>query len=185
MEDREIVALFWARDEEALQQTERKYRGYLKTAAGRILAQPEDVEECVNDALLAAWNSIPPQKPERLSTYLGKLIRRAAIDRLRQEEAGKRGGGEAAASLEELEETLAAEGDFTEGLEAEELAERISRFLAGEAKLNRQLFLGRYYFFKSVKELAKEAGCGESQVKMRLKRTRDRLARVLEEEEYR
>lgn len=184
MEDREIVEAFLKRDEDAVRHASEKYGRYCLAVAGRVLSREEDAEECVNDALLAAWNSIPPQKPERLSTYLGKLTRRIAVSRLRAETAGKRGGTEAVLSLEELEESIPDGEDFTEALEAEELAGFISAFLRRLPQEERVLFLRRYWYFDSIREIADAAGYRESKVKMKLKRTRDKLALALRQEGY-
>ena len=102
MEDAQIVALYWARDEEALRETDRRYGPYCRTVAGRILTAPEEVEECVNDTWLRAWNVIPPQRPTRLRAFLAKITRNLALDRLKAQTRAKRGGGEAALALEEL-----------------------------------------------------------------------------------
>jgi RNA polymerase sigma-70 factor (ECF subfamily) len=102
MDDAAIVALFWARSEDALREAESRYGAYCASVAGRILANPEDTRECLNDLWLAVWRSIPPQCPENLRTYLGKLARNLAVSRWREARRQKRGGGEAALVLEEL-----------------------------------------------------------------------------------
>ena len=99
MEDRQIVALYWDRNEAAIDHTDKKYGKYLAKIAFNILSDREDTQESVNDTYLAAWNSIPPNKPTVLSTYLGKLTRRISIDRFRKKSSQKRGGGEYALSL--------------------------------------------------------------------------------------
>lgn len=106
MEDQQIVELYWRRDEEAVTETRRKYGGYLTKIADNILASREDGEEAVSDTCLRAWNSIPPDRPESLSAYLGKIVRRVSIDALRRRTRQKRGGGEYALSLSELEECV-------------------------------------------------------------------------------
>ena len=110
MEDREIVELYWQRDERAIAETEGKYGAFCRAIARNLLDSPEDAEEAFSDALLRAWNSIPPSRPACLDAYLAKLSRRAAIDRLRHDRAGKRWSGEAALALEELADCLRTMG---------------------------------------------------------------------------
>ena len=111
MEDSRILDLYWARDQEAVRETEKKYGGYCSAIAHRILGNTGDTEETVNDTWLAAWNSIPPHRPERLSAFLGKLVRCLAIDRWRSRTAEKRGGGRMELALHELEGCLSDRGD--------------------------------------------------------------------------
>ena len=106
MEDRQIVDLFWARSEVAITEAQKEYYTYCLAIAKRLLGDERDAEEVVNDAFLAAWHSIPPQRPEVLSAYLGKLTRRIAIDRIRQRTAKKRGFSETELALEELESSV-------------------------------------------------------------------------------
>lgn len=184
MEDIRIVELLWQRKEEALEAASGKYASFLTGLARRLTDSPEDAEECANDALLAAWNSIPPQRPEKLGAYLAKLTRRIALDRYRRNTALKRGAGEAEDSLEELEELIPAGGTLSEGLEAEELAAVISDFLRQLPEADRRLFVRRYFYFETAAELARQEGFGESRVKMSLKRSRDKLAKELVKEGY-
>lgn len=184
MEDHDIVALYWARDEGAIAQTERKYGGYLLTVAMRILADREDGLECVNDSYLRAWNSMPPQRPQRLSTYLGRLTRQGAIDLLRGQSRQKRRGTEYALSLSELEDCVADSGRVEQELAAQQLAEAIGRYLRSLKPELRNVFLCRYYFCDSVRELAAAFGCGESKIKSMLHRTRQGLRAHLEQEGF-
>ena len=125
MEDRQIVDLCWARSEVAITEAQKEYYAYCLAIAKRLLGDERDAEEVVNDAFLAAWHSIPPQRPEVLSAYLGKLTRRIAIDRIRQRTAKRRGFSETELALEELEEILpsgqdpAAEGREGKGAPAQ------------------------------------------------------------------
>ena len=115
MNDDAIVALYWQRNESAITVTQEKYNAYLMKIARNILNDTEDSEESVNDTYLAAWNSMPPQKPVVLSTYLGKITRRISISLFRKRNADKRRGGEFALSLDEMEEVL------TDHMEAEQI----------------------------------------------------------------
>lgn len=106
MNDNQIVDLYWARDEQAIDETRAKYGQYCYAIAYNILQRCEDAEESVNDTYLDAWNAMPPHKPSILSTFLGKITRRISLDRLRRNNAEKRGGGQAALSLDELMECI-------------------------------------------------------------------------------
>lgn len=183
MEDRDIVALYWSRDEEAIAQTQRQYGGYLYKIAWQVLADREDSEESVNDTYLHAWNSMPPQKPAALSTYLGKLTRQLSIDLYRRRNRVKRGGSEYALSLTELEDCVS--GVTTEEeVELRLLAEAMGRYLRGLSPAARTTFLRRYYFMDPLREIAGGQGFTESKVKSMLYRTRQGLREYLEKEGF-
>ena len=184
MKDEEIVALYWARNEEAIRQTQIKYEAYLMKIAAGILMKREDCEECVNDTYLAAWHSIPENRPQNLATYLGKLVRQIAIDIFRKQNAQKRAASEYALSLEELEEVVAGGDSPENGPEAEELAAAVSRFLKTLPPKTYRLFLRRYYYFDSLKEAAAGSGMSESKAKSLLFRTRKELRTYLEKEGF-
>lgn len=184
MKDEQIVSLLFEREEAGLAECRQKYERYLSAVGHKILFDEEDVEECVSDTYLAAWNSIPPARPENLGTFLGKVMRRKSIDRVRRLEAAKRSATAASVSFEELSGVLADGRNFTEDLEAKELGGRIAEFLRTLPKRDRQLFIRRYYEYDSVRELAELFRLSESAVKMSLKRSRDRLRETLIREGY-
>lgn len=183
MEDSAIVSLYWDRDETAITQTQRKYGQYLLKIAVNILADREDSQESVNDTYLAAWNSMPPQRPAVLSAYLGKLTRRISIDSLRKRTSQKRGGGEYALSLEELGE-CADSSSPEKDLEAKALAEIIADFLQTQSGEVRNVFIGRYYYMDPVKDIARYCHISESKVKILLYRARQGLRQRLEKEGF-
>lgn len=184
MEDREIVALYWARNEDALAQTERKYGAYLMRLAHSILADREDSAECVNDTYLAAWRSMPQNRPAFLSTYLARIVRQSAIDRYRARKSEKRGGSELALSLEELGDSFAS-GDTPDGvLDAALLRDAIARFLRTQSDTAQRLFLARYYYFLPLREAAGQCGLSVSGAKSQLHRTRRALRDYLEKEGF-
>ena len=183
MEDSGIVSLYWDRDETAITQTQRKYGQYLLKIAVNILADREDSQESVNDTYLAAWNSIPPQRPAVLSTYLGKLTRRIAIDCLRKRTSQKRGGGEYALSLEEMGEVAGDHGPEAE-LEAKALGAVIADFLQTQPQEVRNVFIGRYYYLDPVKDIARYCHISESKVKIILYRARQDLRERLGKEGF-
>lgn len=184
MQDDAIVALYWQRDEAAIQATEEKYGRYLLKIAGGFLADPPDREESVSDTYLAAWNSIPPQRPLSLSTYLGKLVRRISIDRLRRNTRQKRGGTEYELSLSELAGCVAGGTTPEDAMEMKLLAQCLNRFLRELPQQERDLFVGRYYFLDPLKEVARYCGMTESKAKSMLFRVRCRLRERLGEEGF-
>lgn len=182
MEDCRIIELFWARSQQAIEESEQKYGSYCRTIARGILAQEEDAEECVNDTWLRAWNSIPPQRPNILSAFFGKLTRNLSLDRWRRNRAAKRGGSQVEVALHELEDCLPGHRQPDESLEASETAALISDFLRRQPDLDRRLFVRRYFHLESIAALADHFGLTESQVKSRLHRTRQKLKTALKQE---
>ena len=184
MSDEEIIALYFARDEQALAQTDAKYGPYCFSLANAILPSREDAEEALNDTYLKAWQSMPPKKPAVLRLFLGKLTRRLSLQRLRRQGRLKRGGGEAALALEELGDCVPLGGDAQQALEGRELTRLLNRFLSGLPAAQRQVFLARYWYGAAVKDIARQFGYSESKVKSMLYRTREKLRLTLEKEGY-
>lgn len=181
MEDRDIVGLFWDRAQEAIGAAAGKYGRLCRGLAGNILGDPEDAEECFNDALFRLWNEIPPKKPENLGAYAARVTRNLALDRLRERSALRRGGGRTAECLEELESCLPdGSSDPTDAIV---LRDVLNGFLSGLRTEQRQIFVKRYWYMQSVSEIAGDMGLGESKVKMSLLRSREALKKLLEEEE--
>lgn len=183
MEDKSILDLFFERSEQAIVETDRKYGGYCYSIAYNILTSREDSQECVSDTYLAAWNTIPPQRPNFLSAFLGKVTRHISIDRWRKRGAHKRGGGEIILALEELEncvDTHDTEHDF----ERKELTRILNRFLAGLPETERNVFLCRYWYLDSIQTISECAGFTQSKVTSMLHRTRGKLRKLLETEGY-
>ncbi len=184
LEDKEIIALYQNRDENAIRQTEKKYSCYLTAIALNILGNREDGEECVSDTYLKAWNTIPPNIPAMLKYYLGKITRELSIDCLRKKTSRKRGGTEYDLSLEELDECMDS-GDSTEqAADVAVLAELIEKFLLSCSDNERDMFVCRYYFCDSLKEIAEYFGVNVSKIKNTLFRTRSALKKYLESEGY-
>ena len=184
MEDSEIVALYWQRNEAAIGETRRKYGRYLAKIAHNILSSREDGEEIVNDTCLKAWNSIPPDRPDSLAAFLGKITRRLSIDALRTRTRVKRGAGEYALSLSELEECIPGETGPEEQLELSLLAQAISNYLRTLAPQARNAFIGRYFYLDPLKEVAAHLGMSESKAKTVLYRVRQGLKTYLTQEGF-
>lgn len=182
MEDSEIIGLYWRRAEQAISATEEKYGGYCAAIAGRILGDPEDAKECVNDTWLSAWNSIPPQRPEKLSVYLGRLTRNLSLNRAKARSAQKRGGGQRELALAELEECVPDPKGVEAAAEERELTEALNSFLRAQSLPRRNIFLRRYWYLVPIRELAGEYGMSQSAMTSLLFRMRGQLKRFLEQE---
>ena len=182
MTDGKIVDMLWNRDEGGVALCETKYKKYCMKIAYRILGDLRDSEECVSDAILAAWNTIPPKHPENLKTYLAKLTRNLSVNRYKMYTAEKRGGSGVDTSMEEIEACLPSRDSTEAVVDSIVLTELIDRFLGDLPRETRILFVQRYWYFMSVKDIARENLMTESKVKVTLMRTRERLAQLLESE---
>lgn len=182
MEDEAIIALYWQRSEEAIVQTQKKYGPYCHSIAYNILQNHHDSEECVNDTYLSAWGIIPPRRPSLFSALLAKITRNHALDRYKHDRTEKRGGGQLPLALEELKDCIPAGNSEAEYLENRALTELLNRFLTGLSEKNRQVFLLRYWYLCSIRQIGNKLGLSESNVKMTLLRTRRQLREQLEKE---
>lgn len=184
MDDSSIIGLYQARCESAIAETAVKYERYCRSIAFNILANEEDTEECVNDAFLAAWNSIPPYCPNNLKTYLGKLTRNIFIDRWRSNHRHKNGGGEIVLALDELGECVAGLQNTEQAVEDSELFDTYIRFLESLSPDTRRIFLRRYFYTDSITDIARRYGYTEGKVKSILHRTRNKLKTYLKKEGF-
>lgn len=182
MDDKQIVELYWQRNESAIDETASKYGPYCHSIAYNILDNDADAEESVNDTYLDAWNSMPPHRPSILATFLGKITRRISIDRWRKRSAEKRGGGQITVVLDELEECLTDGKSVEQEVEAKILSEVINSFVKSLPDTEQRVFLCRYWYMDSIETIAKEFGFSQSKVKSMLYRTREKLrARLIKE----
>ena len=181
MTDRQIVDLYWQRNERAISATSEKYGGYCTSIARSILGNSEDAEECVNDTYLHAWNSIPPYKPSVLSTFLGKITRNLSFNRYKHNKADKRGGGELPLVLDELAECVTSGDSVEKAIEQGELTKAIDHFLLTLGEKKRNMFVCRYWYTDSISDIAKRFGMKESAVSMTLSRIRSKLLDYLTE----
>ena len=182
MDDHSIIDLYWARCESAIAQTAEKYGRYCHAIAYRILGSHEDSEECVSDTFVKAWNAIPPERPAHLDAFLGTITRRLSLDRYRKNAAEKRNSGHTLLVLEELRDCLPDGRGESRLDDTLALADVLNRFLASLPPRTRRIFLRRYWYFCSVKEIAAEDRLTEGTVKMLLLRTRRKLKQDLEKE---
>ncbi len=181
MEDAQIVDLYWQRDESAISETARKYGMLCRTVAKNILMVYEDAEECVNDAYHRAWNAIPPQRPEHLGAWLGRVVRNLALDRWEHDHARKRYSG-MTAMLSELEDCVPAPKTAESELEDKELSRLISAWLRTLEREDRVLFVRRYWYGAALQELAAERGISPGKLAQRMFRLRRSLRNALEKE---
>ena len=181
MEDRDIVGLYFARDESAIRETDVKYGAFCRRVARNVLTLREDAEECVNDTYHTAWNRMPPTLPASLKAFLGRITRGLAIDRFRANRAQKRYDG-MELMLSELADCVPAETNVERQIEEAEIAESIQNWLDSLNPEDRSLFVRRYWYGDAVKELAEEYGVTPNQTAQRLRKLRLALKAALGEE---
>ena len=184
MEDKDIVALYWNRDERAIAETSCKYHSYCMHIAMNILSGYEDSEECVNDTYLNAWNSIPPHKPKFLSTFLGKIVRNVSFNKYKATHALKRGGYEISLILDELVE-IVSDNESVEGIVIRnELSASINQFINVLSDEKRYIFIRRYWYSDSISAIAIQCDRTENSVSVELNRIRKMLRAYLIERGY-
>ena len=184
MSDEEIIALYFARDEQALAQTDAKYGPYCFSLANSILPSREDAEEALNDTYLKAWQTMPPKKPAVLRLFLAKITRNLAFSRWRNLTAQKRGGGEMPLVLEELEACIGTSEDLGAALDAKELTHSIAKLLNTLPRQDQNIFLRRYFFLEDTGTIAARYGLRRDAVNQSLSRTRKKLKTHLIQEGY-
>ena len=182
MNDLSIIELYFARDEEAIKQTDIKYGKLCHSVAYNILNNNEDSEECVNDTYIGVWNAIPPAKPNSLLSFVCRIVRNLSLKRYAQRTAAKRNSHYDVA-LEELQECLAASTSIEEEIAQRELAQIIEAFLDTLSRQDRVIFLRRYWFSDAYADIAARLGLSEKNVSVRLTRIRKELRKYLLERE--
>ena len=182
MEDSRIIELYWERSESAIAETSNKYGRYCYCISHNILHSDEDVEECVNDTYLRAWNAIPPHRPNRLAAFLGKITRNLSLNRYKRFTAEKRGFGEMPLVLSELNDSIPTSPSSEQETDAILLIEALNNFLAELPHEKRIIFVQRYWYLMPIRELTGLHGNSESQIKSLLFRVRKELKTHLEKE---
>lgn len=178
MEDAEIITMYFERKETAIQETGNKYGAYLNVVAYNILRNPDDTEEVVDDTYMAAWNTMPPTKPANLKHFLSRITRNLSFDRLDYKNASKRH-----ALFVELDECIPDKQNDVEAIwEAKEIGRVLNAFLHTLDGKTCAVFLARYYYAYPMKEVAKQYGLSERQVKYLLKKVRNSLRATFEKE---
>ncbi len=183
MEDSQIIELYWERSEAAVEETVKKYGTFCHRVAQNILTLREDAEECVNDVWQLAWSSIPPQRPQALRAWLGRVVRNLAINRWNRDHAQKRYAG-MEQLLSELEDCIPSPKTPENELEGQELTDYLNSWLASLDRDDRILFVRRYWNGEAVKDLAGERGAAPGAIAKRIYRLRQNLRQSLEKEGY-
>lgn len=183
LEDSKIIELFFARVEQAIVELSAKYGTVCGRIARNILKNDLDAEECVNDTYLAAWNTIPPQKPNPLRTYIFRIVRNIAIARYHANTSVKRNSIYDVA-LDELENCLAAPNTIEQEISAKELSRQIDHFLATLDEENQMMFVRRYWYSDSISDIAERFQTSNNNVSVHLSRTREKLKTYLKKEGF-
>ena len=182
IEDEKIIDLFFNRSEKAIQELDIKYGKVCHKLSYNILNNKQDAEECVNDAYLGAWNAIPPTRPNPLLSYIVKIVRNISLKIYWRKEAAKRSSHYTIA-LEEIEAYIADTNTVEAEIEARELARIIEAFLDTLTTENRVIFMRRYWFSDSYKDIARLVGLSEKNISVRLTRIREKMKQYLIERE--
>lgn len=184
MNDSDIIALYFQRKQEAIDETAKKYGAYCFKVSYSILENQETAEECLNDTWFETWNSIPPQKPNVLKLFLAKITRNLSLDRYRMMHAQKRGSGEIPLILDELEEVVASTNNLEADVYFNLLLESLDDFLNTLNEADRTIFLQRYFYASDINSIAREAGITVNAMRVRLHRLRQKLSSYLTQKGY-
>ncbi len=184
MEDEQIVSMYWNRKEQALIESSNKYGAYCHSIAFNILSSKMDAEECVNDTWLNAWNTIPPNKPFSLASFLGRITRNLAFNRYKLQHRIKRGGTNMTLVLDELSECVSGLGDVEKIWQRKELIYDINKFLSRLSKKKQYIFILRYWYANGIGDIAERFGTSENNVSVILNRIRKELKKYLLDKGY-
>ena len=182
MDDRDIIALYFRRAESAIDETAKKYGKYCFSISNSILRNHQDAEECVNDTYIRTWKSIPPTKPSSLSAYLAKIVRNISLNRIKAQNAQKRGSGEYELVYEELTGIISSTQSVEDMIDEIFLRDLINRWLETLSPEQRMVFVGRYWYFDSISTISSKMNFSVSKTKMILLRLRNELREYLESE---
>ena len=181
MEDSRIIELYNSRNETAISESDKKYGAYCLKIAMNVLSDRGESEESVNDTWLVAWNRIPPAVPENLRLFFGKITRNISLSRYQKRRSLKRGGGEIELALDELEDCVSHPGSVEDEVITKETISLINKYLGSLSEKQRNIFLARYYFVYTIREIADASGKSEEYIRLVLSRTRKKLKKRLEE----
>ena len=184
MEDKDIVQLYWDRNEQAIAETSAKYGRHCTNIAMNILNNPEDAEECVNDTYMKTWDSVPPNRPVILSAFLGRIVRNLSLNRYKRDRTAKRGGNEMTVILDELGDIVSDEEAAIDVVIRNELVQTINSFIAALPKEKQYMFFRRYWYSDSIKAIASNCGRTENYISVELGRIRKKLRVYLTERGY-
>lgn len=182
MNDQQIIELYMERSEKAVSETYDKYSAYCNSISFSILQNSEDAEECVNDTFQKAWESIPPNRPNNLKAFLGKIARNISLNRLKHSKTQKRGSGQVDVLLSELEECISDNFSVENEVDSKQLSQSINAFLESLTTEKRKIFVSRYWYAHSISEISAQYGISEEKIKSVLFRLRKQLKSHLEKE---
>lgn len=182
MDDEQIIEMFFSRDEQGIHELDKKYGKMFRKLSDNILQSREDAEECINDSYLGVWNRIPPERPSPLLTYICKIVRNISLKKYYSNTAIKRGSSYSIA-LEEIEPYIADVNSVEKQIETAELSKIIEEFLDTLTEQNRVIFMRRYWFGDSCKDIGMHVGITEKNVTVRLTRIREKMKKYLSERE--
>jgi RNA polymerase sigma-70 factor (ECF subfamily) len=184
MDDRQIIELYFSRDERAISETDGKYGKYCFCVANNILSNEQDSEECVNDTYVKAWNAIPPQNPNSLKLFLARIVRNLAFDKVKSQTRQKRGGGELMLALDEISEIISDDSCVEEELESKALMQTVNEFLRTVSERECNVFVRRYFFLDSIDAISERYRISAVNTSKILSRTREKLREYLKKEGY-
>ena len=184
LDDKELIRLYFDRDEKAVTETQRIFGGYLYTIAHNILGSVQDAEECVNDVLMRLWEHIPPAKPENVYAYFASVARSVASKRYKMKHAQKRGGGETALVLDELHDCCTDPDTVEQQIDSRSLREAIAAFVETLKPEQQTIFIQRYWYVCPIEDIAEDLGISKSKVSVTLMRMRQKLRKHLEQEGF-
>ncbi len=182
MNDEKIIELYFARSEDAITETDRKYGTCCRRTAFGILGSHEDSDECVNDTYMKVWDAIPPERPAKLGAFVVRIVRNIALDLFRRRSSVKNGGGYNSVDFEEIAECLPAAETVESAVNRQAVLNAVQKFLSGLPKEKRVMFVRRYFYCCTCAEIADELGISEGKAKVTLQRTREKLREYLEKE---
>lgn len=182
MNDQQIIELYMERSEKAVSETYDKYSAYCNSISFSILQNSEDAEECVNDTFQKAWESIPPNRPSNLKAFLGKIARNISLNRLKHSKTQKRGSGQIDVLLSELEECISDKFSVENEVDSKQLSQSINAFLESLTAEKRKIFVSRYWYARSIREISAQYNISEEKIKSILFRLRKQLKSHLEKE---
>lgn len=182
LSDEQIIDLYFAREERAIAETDRKYCQYLHTVAYNILANEQDSEECLQDTYLRAWNTIPPERPKMLLAFLSKITRNLSLNRYKAAKRQKRVPGQASVSLDELSECVSGDSDPVKEMQAAIVAQVINRYLDSIPERRMYVFVARYFYSLSIPQIAKRLSCSPTLVHREIDKIRKELRQCLQKE---
>ena len=182
IDDEKIIEMFFERSEQGIRELDNKYGAVCHNLSYNIVNSRQDAEECVNDAYLGVWNSIPPTRPNPLLSYIAKIVRNISLKSYWRKEADKR-SGQYTIALQEIEGCIADPKIVEDEIEARELARIIENFLDTLTAENRVIFMRRYWFADSYKDIAEFVGLTEKNISVRLTRIRGKMKKFLIEKE--